>query len=117
MRSQEHYEQTAVIEWKNWNLKKYPELSCLFAIPNGGKRHAITALKLKQEGVMAGVPDLCLPVARGGYNALFIEMKVKPNKPTTSQLEWHKRLKNYRNKVEVCYSADEAISVIKQYLF
>src|SRR5262245_64718583 len=46
-----------------------------FAIPNGGARDVITAGRLKAEGVRAGVPDVCLPVARAGYHGLFLEVK------------------------------------------
>jgi hypothetical protein len=47
----------------------------LFAIPNGGARHKAIAGKLRAEGVRAGVPDICLPVPRGEYHGLFIELK------------------------------------------
>lgn len=52
-----------------------PELLDMFAIPNGGLRDKITASNLKREGVKPGVPDILLPVARGGFHGLFIEMK------------------------------------------
>ena len=38
---------------------------CLFAIPNGGARHIGTAIKLKSEGVTAGVSDLFLMIPSG----------------------------------------------------
>mgnify|MGYP004433785991 CR=1 FL=1 len=43
------------------------------------QRDARTAANLKRQGVKAGVPDLHLPVARGGYNGLYIELKVGSN--------------------------------------
>lgn len=52
-----------------------PELHDMFAIPNGGLRDKITAGNLKREGVKAGVPDIFLPIPRGGYHGLFVEMK------------------------------------------
>jgi VRR-NUC domain len=45
---------------------------------NGGKRHVMVAIKLKKQGVKAGVPDLVLPMARGGYFGLYIEFKASP---------------------------------------
>ena len=40
----------------------------MFRIPNGGSRHPAEAARLKAQGVKAGVPDLCIPVARGSQN-------------------------------------------------
>ena len=79
----EHDQQVAVVEY--CDAKGYP----VFAIPNGGMRHKRTAAMLKAEGVKAGVPDLFLPVPKGGYCGLFVEMKdVNGRKPRQSQMEW-----------------------------
>lgn len=84
----EHQEQCKVIDWKWLNMGRYPELINLFAIPNGGARDAITGALLKAEGVLAGVPDLFLGCARGGYHGLFIELKrIGGSKPEEHQLK------------------------------
>ena len=36
-----------------------------FRIPGGGSRHPAEAARPRAQGVKAGVPDLCIPVARG----------------------------------------------------
>ena len=89
MKSREAGEQGALIEWAYFMEAQFPELELLYHIPNGGSRHRIEAIHLKQQGVKAGVPDLHLPVARGGYHSLYIEMKVKGNRPTPKQIHWH----------------------------
>lgn len=72
---------------------------------------------LKKAGLKKGVPDLCLPVARGHYNALYIEMKKNRNcRPSADQIEWQIGLNAEGNRAVVCYSADEAIQTIKDYL-
>ena len=65
-RRSEHIEQREFVEWFR---KTYPGV-LIFAIPNGGKRGAAAAAKLQLEGVVPGVPDLCVPEWH-----LWIEMK------------------------------------------
>ena len=58
-------------------------MKLLHHIPNGGNRDVVEARHLKQQGVKKGVPDLHLPVARGSYHSLYIEMKAETGR--TSQ--------------------------------
>ena len=66
MNHPESQEQQALFSWAEYAKGLHPELGLLYHIPNGGKRDKLEAARLKLEGVKAGVPDLCLPVARGG---------------------------------------------------
>lgn len=116
MKRGEDTEQIGVIEWANWNRNRFPELRLLFHIPNGGKRSKTEAAIFKAMGVKAGVPDLCLPVARGGFAGLYIEMKYGKNKPTDNQKQWIADLKAEGYKVEVCYSGEEATRTLEAYL-
>lgn len=69
----ESEEQKALIRW--WSIQ-YPQWELLlFHIPNGGLRNLKTAVRLKSEGVKAGVADLFLAIANKDYHGLFIEMK------------------------------------------
>ena len=68
-------EQETLMEWADMESGARPELALLFHIPNGGSRNEIEALHLRRQGVKPGVPDLCLPVARGGCHGLYIELK------------------------------------------
>lgn len=116
MRRSEETEQMNVIDWANWQQARFPELKLLHHIPNGGKRSASEAARFKAAGVKAGVPDLHLPVPRGGFAGLYIEMKFGDNKPTEKQKEWHRDLKEQGFKVTVCYSAAEATQTLEEYL-
>lgn len=87
-----------------------------FHIPNGGKRDKITAAQMKREGVKAGVPDIFLPVSRGGYHGLFIEMKIKGGRLGAKQKIWLDHLEKCNYKCIVCYSAQEALKEIKGYV-
>lgn len=112
----ESTEQQALFEWAEFAAKKTPELKLMYAVPNGGKRPSSTAARLKKEGVKPGVPDICLPVPRGRYHGLYIEMKFGRNTPSAEQKEWLHRLQEQGYKVDVCFGWGEAVKVIVDYL-
>lgn len=114
MKKSELTEQIKLISWARSICDYVPELKLLHHVPNEGKRANGTVLKAA--GVIAGIPDLCLPVARRGYHGLYIEMKFGENKPTKQQIEVMTRLKEQGYKVCTAYSVDEARSVIRYYL-
>ena len=116
MRQLEHLSQVALFRWAGYQTKRLPELALMFAIPNGGHRSKATAGKLKAEGVKAGVPDICLPVARGEYHGLWIEMKAGKNRPTQGQAAWHVHLSAEGYRVAVCWSWEAARDLIEEYL-
>lgn len=108
--------QEALFQWTQYQQNRYPELKLLYHIPNGGKRDAKTAIALKRQGVKAGVPDLHLPVARGGYHGLYIELKVGKNKATELQKEWIADLTQQGYLAVVCYGWQEAAEQLVNYL-
>ncbi|WP_206458680.1 VRR-NUC domain-containing protein [Anaerovorax sp. IOR16] len=112
----EGIEQSTLMEWAELSKGKFPELRLLFHIPNGGSRHLIEAANLKKQGVKAGVPDLCLPVPKGEYHGLYIEMKAKTNTPTKEQKEWIKELTQQGYFATVCWGWMQAAKVITDYL-
>ena len=67
-------EQEALFRWVAFARSGMPDLDMLYHIPNGGSRNRKEAYNLKLQGVRAGVPDLCLPVARGKFHGLYIEL-------------------------------------------
>ena len=112
----EHDEQVALFRWARLAEGRYPELALLHAIPNGGARHIAVARKLKAEGVKSGVPDICLPVARGGYHGLYVELKHGSNKPTPEQQAWLERLTAEGYCAEVAWEFEGARELIEAYL-
>lgn len=81
----ENAHQTALFCQCNLHLDRYPELVWYHAIPNGGSRGGsvhqamLVGAKLKASGVKAGVVDTFLPVRRGRWSGLYLELK-KPGK-------------------------------------
>lgn len=86
-----------------------------FHCPNGGSRHALEALKLKDMGVKAGIPDCMILDQRHGYSGLAIELKVGYNKPSEHQLAIFDKLVERKWMVIVSWSLDETINLIDNY--
>lgn len=116
MKSLEANEQRTLFDWVRWNEGKNPDLWFLHAIPNGGSRNKIEAANLKKQGVKAGVSDLFLPVAKGVYHGLYIELKIKGGRTSDLQMEWIKRVQMQNYMALVAYGFDEAKAVIEWYL-
>ena len=112
----EHDHQVTVFQWAELQERTYPELAALFAVPNGSNKSKAVAGRMRAEGLKSGVPDICLPVARGKYGALFIEMKDGNKKPTENQVAWMEMLDRFGNCVAICQSASEAIKTLEWYL-
>ena len=112
----EAQEQAALMQWAQMQSRRYPMLTRLHHIPNGGSRHKAEAANLKRQGVKAGVPDISLPWPAGGKHGLFIEMKYGKNRPTPAQRDWLAYLQSAGYAVAVCYSWQEAVDVILRYL-
>ena len=109
----EHWEQVQLFAWAAYRR----DLDLMYAIPNGGHRDIRVAVKLKAEGVKAGVPDICLPVARGGKHGLYIELKRrKYGRLDQDQAKWLEALMHEGYACAVCFGWEAARDVIEDYL-
>lgn len=100
----EHASQVALISWLE---QTYPDI-WFFAIPNGGRRGKLEAMRMKQEGVRPGVPDLMIPALR-----LFIEMKRQEGgSESDNQKQWRSYLNGCGYTSVVCHGHKEAIKII-----
>lgn len=119
-RDLEHGEQVKLFTWAAENLQLHPALGWLFAVPNfSGRLGDLTAkhgARLKAEGRKSGVPDVLLPVRRGGYVGLAIEMKAGNNQPRHAQKLWLSHFSHEGWLTHVAYSFEEARDVISKYL-
>lgn len=110
-------EQTALFQWAELQSVAQPELELMYHCPNGGSRNKIEAARLKAQGVRAGVPDICLPVPRGGYHGLYIELKrTKGGRISDQQKNWMNALAAQGYAVALCRGFYDAQQTIIQYL-
>lgn len=103
----EHEEQRAFVSW----FRKSGDVRIL-AIPNGGLRGKGQAMRLKAEGVSAGVPDLFIPEW-----GLWIEMKRrKGGRVDPDQKDWAAYLNDCGYTVITPKGAHDACTAIIQWL-
>ncbi|MEE3636967.1 VRR-NUC domain-containing protein [Pseudomonas sp. AL 58] len=98
---------------------RYPQVfELIYHVPNGGHRHKLVAAKLKQQGVKAGIPDLVLTMARGGFFGLYIEFKatIEPAPVSASQSACLRRLNEQGYLAVVCRGHFDAMEQIRAYL-
>nr|WP_293845082.1 VRR-NUC domain-containing protein [uncultured Arsenicibacter sp.] len=125
----EHGIQVALVEWFR-ELYPFPEY-LIFAVPNGallpyanktdkktGKSFQYSPLrtKLMNEGMTPGIPDLCIPVPRGVYPGLYVEMKTATGEISPSQKEMQQALVGLGYCVVVAFGLEPAKMAIGSYL-
>lgn len=110
MKQLEHDLQVVICQYLE--LKKIP----YFAVPNGGQRNVRVAMKLKKEGVKAGVADLFLMIPNLKYAGLFIEVKVRPNNQQQNQKIFESLATKQGYCYKLIYSFDELIEYLDIYL-
>lgn len=113
----ETQEQIRLFDWAFSERARFPELKLMYHIPNEGKRDSKNAAILKKMGLKRGVPDVHLPVARGQYHSLYIEMKRIAKADTTEAQDWWlSQLRQQGNCTVVCYGWNAAATTIEWYL-
>lgn len=116
----EHAHQALLFQWAEVASGRMPELKLLFAIPNFagrlGKATAMHGARLKREGRKKGVPDMLLPIPRGTYHGLFVELKAKGGRPTPEQREWLHALQDAGYAAHLCVGWEDARQCIESYL-
>jgi len=113
----EGIEQAALISELRARMPKVADL--IYHVPNGGHRHKSVAGKLKQQGVVAGIPDLVLTMARGGYFGLYIEFKATPPNDAAVSPAQHERIRKLNEQgylAIVCRGHFDAVEAIRDYL-
>lgn len=110
--------QRAVFLWAKQPAVRaqYPALALLYHVKNETIGDAKQIAVDKAQGVKKGVPDLCLPVARGGYHGLYIELKTPKGRATDEQKWWLLKLSLQGYKAVLCKGYEAAVEAIRGYL-
>lgn len=111
---EEHLLQCGCMQWFNGQHRDLHGL--LYAVPNGGRRDKTTGAKLKAEGVVAGVSDLNLDIARHGFHGLRIELKTKTGRQSQQQRWWQSIVEAQGYKYIIVRDVLEFIDQINSYL-
>lgn len=115
-----HYEdQESMALWQRAQLDPILR-EYLYHIPLGGKRNPREAKRMKRMGTRKGVSDYHLPVARGAYHGLYVELKpdVKGYYPNISpeQIEWRDKMRNQDYLPCIVKGWEQAIRIMLTYL-
>jgi hypothetical protein len=110
--------QCALFEWARLpsEQKKYPGLDLLSCSLNGVRLTPSQACKASKSGMLSGEADVRLPVARGGYHGLSIELKFGKGRPSKNQLWYHGRMCEEGHFARFAWSWIDAKNLIIRYL-
>lgn len=96
--------------------RRWPELALLYHVENERLCTPQQAARRKRMGVKKGVPDLCLPVPRGPYAGLYLELKKPGGRLSEEQKWWLDQLNRQGCCAAVCYGWEEAREWLEKYL-
>jgi len=101
---------------------RWPCVTWLHAVPNGGSRHYLEAVRLKREGVKPGIADLFLPApafdADGHirYCGLYLEVKTAKGRLSTPQKAFRDYCEKSHYKYVVVRTRREGFLAVVEYL-
>jgi len=79
-------------------------------VPNGGGRSKAEAGRFKAEGVVPGIPDVCI-LMQGRFYGL--ELKADKGRLSPAQIDMHERLRAAGATIAVAYGLDAALAQLE----
>jgi hypothetical protein len=86
-----------------------------FAIPNGGQRNLLVAVKLKMEGVKRGVADMFWMISNDNWKGIFVEVKTAKGVKSEYQREFQKVAIANGYYYAVVRSIDDCIELLEKF--
>lgn len=105
--------------FQDWLAVAWPTLGdpfICFHIPNGGDRPLRAGAQLKREGTLSGVPDYLVPIPRGAFASLYIELKAPDGRLNPNQKRVIDQLRRCGNRVVVAYGWEQARDAVMEYM-
>lgn len=115
-RTVEHYTQKAIFDYARLYERDLPGLAWMYAIPNAGKRDDNQGAWMRDEGLTAGVVDICLPYPINGYHGLYAEVKTEAGRLTEEQRNFLITMSNRGYLTDIWRSFDQAKLVLLRYV-
>ncbi|MDN7179067.1 hypothetical protein M0D69_13800 [Caballeronia sp. SEWSISQ10-4 2] len=114
----EFLSQAALFDWARMPavIKSLPGIELLEGSMNGVRLSKAQAGKAKAAGMLKGSHDVRLPVARGRWIGLSIELKYGDNMPSDEQLEIGTMLEREGWRVHYIWEWTDAVKVITEFL-
>ena len=107
----EHALQCSILEYLRLNARKD---AYWFAVPNAGKRSLPVAIRMKAEGMTAGVADLCFMLPDG--KCAWLELKRSPReKQTLEQIGFGDICDALGHPYVVVHSFDDAVHTLHRW--
>lgn len=111
----EHRIQSSFFQMVEMYANQDSRFEDIFAIPNGGKRDAVTGAIMKREGVKAGVLDVFVQVPSGAFHGLWIEFKRKGGRMSEKQKKFAARATRRGYPVIIANDAEDAFRAVRKY--
>lgn len=101
-----------------WAWNNYPETRKLFfhVANEVGENNAIKGALLRSSGVIAGVADMLMLIARGRFHGLCVEFKTEVGRQSPAQIEWQERVEKEGYHYVVCRSLEQFKEELEWYL-
>lgn len=112
-------EQAMLCEWRDKiGVYQYPELRWMYATGNGLRLPIGQRVKFQRCGGMtSGIPDIVVPVARGGFCGLYLEMKrLAGGRASSEQVECLKFLRNQGYQAAIAQGWQQAVDIVQRYM-
>jgi hypothetical protein len=116
VRNPEDAELIKFFQYIAWARLQDSRLNLCYHVANERVCSVGAGKKLKSKGVRAGVPDITINIPSYPYHGMFIELKYGKNALSEAQAEFGKLAKIQGYQFKVCYSADDAIAELNNYL-
>jgi hypothetical protein len=112
----EHYTQKAIFDFARLYERTYKGLKWMHSIPNAGKRTEAEAIWMRDEGLTAGIADICLPYPINGYHGLYAEVKSHEGRLRQDQREFLAEMAKRGYLTDLWRTFDQAQVVLMRYV-